>query len=157
MHWFWVWYYRYVDSVWSKPVALGDRDEIDAGEWNRTVGETGEDLARRWLWARGKKILYRRYRAKDGGEVDIVFRDRETLVFCEVKTRTSLRFGRPASAVDRKKRRLITRGANAWIQELGYLPLVFRFDIVEVVLIEGELPEVQHIENAFQAAPRIFV
>ncbi len=100
----------------------------------------------------GRKVLFRRYRPKGGGEVDIVARDGEVLVFCEVKTRTSRDFGRPASAVDAEKRRLLTRGANAWIRELGFTPLLFRFDIIEVILIEGERPDIEVIENAFPSA-----
>lgn len=134
---------------------LGDRDDFEAGEWNRRVGELGEDLARRWLRANGRKVLYRQYTAPGGGEVDLVVRDGEILVFCEVKTRTSKRFGRPADAVDSEKRHLITKGAKAWIRELRYSDLVFRFDIIEVILIDGELPEINHIENAFQSAPHL--
>lgn len=126
-----------------------------AEQWNKTIGDLGEDLARRWIWTRGMKVLFRQFKAKGGGEVDIVVRDGEVLVFCEVKTRTSTQFGRPADAVDREKQQLITRGANAWIQELGFLPLLFRFDILEVILSDGEIPVINHIPNAFQSAPRL--
>ena len=155
MHWLYVWFYRFIDQQLNRPVCLGDPGELDRGEWNQRVGDLGEVLACKSLWARGKKVLYRQFTAPGGGEIDIVARDGEILVFCEVKTRTSKKFGRPADAVDYKKRRLITRGANAWIQELGFVPAVFRFDIIEVILLEGELPEVKIIENAFQAAPRL--
>ena len=150
-----VWYYRLFNRHLLKPVDLGDRDEYTDGEWNQLVGDTGEDLSCIWLWNHGRKVLYRQYTAKGGGEVDIIFREGEILVFCEVKTRTSKDFGNPAKAVNREKQRLITKGANAWIRELGFLPAVFRFDIIEVILIEGELPELNHIENAFNAAPRL--
>lgn len=119
------------------------------------IGDLGEDLARRWFWANGMKVLYQQFVAPGGGEVDIVVRDRDILVFCEVKTRTSKKFGAPSEAVDRGKMKLITKGANAWIRELGFMPLKFRFDIIEVVLIEGQRPEINHIENAFQSAPRL--
>lgn len=155
MHWLVVWFFRLFDRLLRKPVALGSRDEYESGEWNRRVGDLGEDVACRWLWKSGRKVLYRRYTAKGGGEIDIVLREGKILIFCEVKTRTSKQFGQPAEAVDREKRALITRGANAWIQELGFLPVLFRFDIVEVFLIEGEKPEVNHIENAFRSAPRL--
>ena len=155
MYWHYVWFYRFIDQQLKRPVDLGERDQLEGGQWNRKIGDLGEDLACKALWAGGKKVLYRQFTAPGGGEIDIVVRDRKTLVFCEVKTRTSKKFGRPADAVDYKKRRLITRGANAWIQELGFVPAVFRFDIIEVILIEGKLPEIRMIENAFQAAPRL--
>ena len=103
----------------------------------------------------GMKVLYRQFEANGGGEIDIVARSGKVLVFCEVKTRTTEKFGRPADAVDREKRKLITKGANAWIQELGFIPLRFRFDIIEVILEEDEFPVITHLENAFQSAPRL--
>ena len=85
-----------------------------------------------------------------GGEVDIVCRDKRhnELVFVEVKTRTSEDFGRPLDAVDRKKRRLILRGAMTWLRMLDMPDIVFRFDVVEVVI--SSPTEVRHIENAFR-------
>ena len=77
------------------------------------LGRKGEKVAARHLRSSGHKILFRNFRAPHGGEVDIVCRDRrhDELVFVEVKTRSSEEFGRPLDAVDRKKRRLILRGA----------------------------------------------
>jgi putative endonuclease len=155
VHYWLFWYYRFFDRTLCRPVCLGEEDRLESGQWNQFIGDLGEDLARRWMWSRGIKVLYRQFSAQGGGEVDIVARDGEVLVFCEVKTRTSAQFGRPADAVDQEKQKLITRGANAWIQELGFIPLLFRFDIIEVLLIDGEIPEINHIPNAFQAAPRL--
>ena len=150
-------FYRWFDRTLSARVNLGRwRQEASArGEWNQFIGDRGEDLARRFLWTRGLKVLYCRYRPKGGGEIDIVARDGEVLVFCEVKTRTSREFGDASAAVDSEKQRLIARGAQSWIRELGFQPLIFRFDIIEVYLIDNEPPEVRHIQNAFQAAPRL--
>ena len=66
----------------------------------------------------------------------IVCRDKRhnELVFVEVKTRSSEDFGRPLDAVDRKKRRLILRGAMTWLRMLDMPDIVFRFDVVEVVM-----------------------
>jgi len=150
-----VWYYRFLDQTLHRAIRLDGEEPVEAGRWNQNIGDLGEDLARRWLWAHGIKVLYRQFSAKGGGEVDIVARDGDVLVFCEVKTRTSTEFGRPADAVDREKQKLITRGANAWIQELGFIPLLFRFDIIEVILTDGKVPVINHIPNAFQAAPRL--
>lgn len=95
-------------------------------------------------------MLYRNFRAPQGGEVDIVCRHRDVLTFVEVKTRTSEAFGRPADAVGPDKQRLIQRGAHEWMRLLGRPKIKFRFDIVEVLLIEGNPPKLNVIENAFQ-------
>jgi putative endonuclease len=114
------------------------------------IGRLGEWIAARWLSAHGRRVLYRNYSGVNRGEVDIVARHRDVLTFVEVKTRTSTAFGRPADAVGTDKQRLIQRGAQDWLRLLGHPRIKFRFDIAEVVLIEGELPQVHVIENAFQ-------
>ncbi len=113
------------------------------------VGRFGERIARDWLRARGAKVLYRNFRAPGGGEVDIVARQGPLLLFTEVKTRTSSAHGRPLEAVDREKRRLIRRGANAWLKQLGRRDIPWRFDVIEIVLTDGERPRVHRVENAF--------
>jgi len=116
---------------------------------SRALGVAGELIAARYLWVNGHKIFYRNFRAPKGGEVDIVSRHRDTLVFTEVKTRRSLDYGRPADAVNRDKQFLITRGAMAWLRMLDFPDIQFRFDIVEVILEKGQAPQVSQIENAF--------
>ncbi len=116
----------------------------------KEVGAMGEHLAARWLSKHGRKVLYRNYRGSNRGEVDIVARHRDVLTFVEVKSRTSTAFGRPADAVGPDKQRLIQRGAMDWLRLLGYPDIQIRFDIAEVLFIEGELPQVNVIENAFQ-------
>ena len=76
-------------------------------------GARGEKLACRFLRRNGYKILYRNFRGRSGGEIDIVCRDNDTLVFVEVKTRTREDFGRPIAAVDREKQKRISRGGLA--------------------------------------------
>ena len=112
------------------------------------LGREGEGAAVRALRASGYKILRRNFRAPHGGEVDIVCRQGRELVFVEVKTRSTEDFGRPFSAVDRKKRRLIIRGAIRWLRLLDMPDITFRFDVVEV--ISGPHGEIRIIENAFQ-------
>lgn len=111
------------------------------------MGAWGERVASKELKRRGFKILYRNYRGPHGGEIDLVCRDQETLVFVEVKTRSNEKHSRPFDAVDRKKRKLIQRGALAWLRLLGRPDLTFRFDVVEV--IANKPPEIRLIENAF--------
>ena len=102
-------------------------------------------------------MLYRNFRPRGGGEVDIVCRDKKenALVFIEVKTRTSTEFGRPADAVNRDKRELITRGALAWLRLLDNQDILFRFDIVEVLIAKSGKPEITLIRDAFQLPQRM--
>lgn len=113
------------------------------------LGRKGERLAARHLGRNRHKVLYRNFRAPGGGEVDIVARDVQhgELVFIEVKTRSSEERGRPLDAVDRKKRRLILRGAMAWLRMLDMPDITYRFDVIEVVMTDPV--EIRHIENAF--------
>jgi uncharacterized protein (TIGR00252 family) len=113
------------------------------------IGLVGESLAARYLRQKGRRVLYRNHRAPHGGEVDIVARHGQVLTFVEVKTRTSTARGRPADAVGPEKQRLIQRGALDWLRRLGYPLIALRFDIVEVLLIQHELPELNVIEDAF--------
>ena len=112
------------------------------------LGRRGEQIAARHLRRIGYKVLYRNYRAPKGGEVDLVCRDGDTLVFAEVKTRTSEEFGAPAEAVTREKQRLIARGALAWLKLLGNPDIHYRFDIVEVRM-KGKKADVTVLRNAF--------
>lgn len=136
------------DRSLSSPLSL-ERD-AETGRPNKdVVGRVGEDLAARWLWFGGMKVLYRNYRAPRGGEVDIVLRDGKVLVFCEVKTRTSEAFGRPIEAVTAPKQALIAKGAMAWMGLLDMPSVKFRFDVVEVMLRDGEVPELNRVAAAF--------
>ena len=122
----------------------------DGERWDKDdIGAFGEKLAAHYLWAHGCGVLYHNYRAPKGGEVDIVCRDGEMLVFAEVKTRTSDRYGRPMDAVDAEKERLIIRGGMHWLRLLDNPEIFFRFDVVEVLLPEGERPEVTWVKEAF--------
>ncbi|MEO7725044.1 MAG: YraN family protein [Chthoniobacterales bacterium] len=114
------------------------------------LGARGEKLAARHLRRKGFKILYRNFRGRQGGEIDLVCRDRDTLVFVEVKTRTGEGFGRPLEAVHSPQQRRISLGALAWLRMLGNPDILFRFDVVEVVMAEGEPPRVELVRNAFQ-------
>ncbi len=98
----------------------------------------------------GYKILYRNFRGRRGGEIDIVCRDRDTLVFVEVKTRADEDFGRPIDAVDREKQIRISRGGLAWLRLLDDPDILFRFDVVEVLLSDDAKPRLELIQNAFQ-------
>ena len=112
-------------------------------------GERGERAAARHLRQCGYKILTRRFRGAHG-EIDLVARDREVLVFVEVKTRGSDRFGAAASAVDHEKRVHLISCASEYLRLLGNPRIPVRFDVVEVYMDDaGEPREVRLIQGAF--------
>lgn len=114
------------------------------------LGVRGEKVAARHLRRHGFKILYRNFRGRQGGEIDLVCRERDTLVFVEVKTRTREDFGRPLEAVNRQKQRRISLGGLAWLRLLGNPDILFRFDVVEVTMADEAAPRVELVRNAFQ-------
>lgn len=114
-------------------------------------------MACAFLRHNGYKILYRNFRGRRGGEVDIVCRDDDTLVFVEVKTRTREDFGRPADAVNAAKQKLIARGALAWLQLLDNPDILVRFDVVEVMIGDNGRARMELVRDAFQLpAPYIY-
>lgn len=133
---------RIIDSVLRRSTSppSGSESHIALGKW-------GEEEASRHLKLIGWKILRRNFRAPGGGEVDLVCRDHDTLVFAEVKTRRSEELGRPLAAVDRKKQQLIRRGALYWLRLLEMPDITFRFDVVEVLATDPV--EIRVIESAF--------
>jgi putative endonuclease len=143
-----------VSEIWQRArTALGlghaEPPHLRAGRW-------GEERAAAFLRRQGLRIVGRRVRVGRRGELDVLAIDGETLVFVEVKTRADESFGRAAAAVDRKKRRHLGLAAVRYLQRLKEKPNHFRFDIVEVVGVEGgPEPEITHIENAFSLDRRI--
>lgn len=113
-----------------------------------SLGRRGEDLAVRALKKKDYRILARRERSRLG-EIDIVARDGEVLVFVEVKTRRGPRFGTPVEAVDRKKQRKLTRLALAYSARRGWSESPIRFDVVGVEFPAHRRPEVKIYQNAF--------
>ena len=112
------------------------------------VGKLGERAAKRHLKRRGLKFLTANFRT-ERGEIDLVFRERDCLVFVEVKTRSSEEWGRPASAVDGERRRRLTRAGLDYLNLLHRPAVKVRFDIVEVLLADGAVKEIRHLPNAF--------
>ncbi|KAB2673603.1 MAG: YraN family protein [Verrucomicrobia bacterium] len=111
-------------------------------------GRLGEDAARTYLGRRGLKFLAANYEGR-GGEIDLVFRDGECLVFVEVKARAAGSWTRPAAAVDEAKRRRVSRTALDYLAEIGNPRVKFRFDIVEAMLEGNAVQELRHLPDAF--------
>jgi len=98
-------------------------------------GRLGEDLAHRYLRGRGCTVVARNYRPPSGrGEIDLVVRHGEKLVFVEVKTRDSAEFGEPERAVDADKQLHLTRAARDYARRAGVEWQQVRFDVVAVIL-----------------------
>ena len=113
----------------------------------RKVGARGEELAAAYLRRKGYSIVERNYRAA-GGEVDIIARKGNSLVFVEVKTDRSGEFGPPELWVTPAKRRQIAKVASSYLTRNPVSGLEARFDVIGVNL-EGPETAFNHIEDAF--------
>ena len=114
-------------------------------------GRLGEEAAKKHLQQLGLKFLVANYRSRRG-EMDLIFRDQDCMVFVEVKTRSAGGWTRPASAVNKRKRRLLSLTALDYLRLLRNPPIKIRFDIIEVLLDEGAVCEVRHLPNTFALA-----
>lgn len=114
-------------------------------------GVLGEAAAKRFLQKSGLKFLTANFATEDG-EIDLIFREDDCLLFVEVKTRSNEDWTRPAAAVDRRKKLAIVRTARAYLRLLhdeGTFP-AYRFDIVEVLLEgDGQVREIRHLKQSF--------
>jgi putative endonuclease len=118
---------------------------------NRLFGDRGERTAARFLRRRGLRVLLRGYRTSRG-EIDLIAREGDLLVFVEVKAR---RHGVPAEAVTLEKQRRITLAALHFQQKYNLLEQSSRFDIVAIVWPDDRTPpQIEHIRNAFEAVGR---
>ena len=112
----------------------------------KELGDKGEDAACRYLEKKGYHIVQQNYRTRYG-EVDIIAMDKKTLVFVEVKLRTSSQFGRGLEAITEHKIEKIHGAAMDYIQKNYEIEPECRFDVVEIS--KGAQTEITHIENAF--------
>jgi len=113
----------------------------------RSLGDRGEDMAAAHLKKQGYKILERNYRTPIG-EIDLVARHQGALVFIEVKTRRSRRFGSPQEAVHPAKQERLRNLAEYYLQQQGLGEVTVRFDVVGILWQEGK-PQIEVIEGAF--------
>ena len=114
------------------------------------IGKSGEAAAVRFLKKNGYKILEQNYRTQLG-EIDIIAKDRQTIVFIEVKTRRSLEYGSPKRAVTPKKRRNISMTALYYLKVNNQSHAEARFDVVTVFSRGGQI-DIDIIKNAFELA-----
>ena len=119
------------------------------GRHNQTLGARGESAAQQYLRQRGYRILLTNYRCRFG-EVDLIARDGETLVFVEVKTRAQSQYGSPFEAVDARKQRTIQQVAAHYVQTRQVAACAIRFDVVGVHWRDGR-GHCELIQHAFEA------
>jgi len=111
-------------------------------------GILGERAAKKFLQKQGLKFLAANFRS-ERGEIDLIFRNDDCLAFIEVKTRSSEDWARPAAAVNSARRRRLSQCALDYLRKLKNPAVKIRFDIVEVLLVEGKISEIRHLPNTF--------
>jgi len=113
----------------------------------KELGRRGEEVAFRFLKKKGYRIIEKNYACKMG-EMDIIAKEKDTLVFIEVKTRTSALFGPPQLAVNSWKQRQLSKVALNYLNEKRLKDVKARFDVV-AILLGGKEEEIELIRNAF--------
>ena len=113
----------------------------------KELGKKGEELALRFLKKRGYRIIEKNYVCKMG-EMDIIAREKDTLAFIEVKTRTTTEFGPPQLAVNASKQRQLSKVALNYLKEKQLEDVKARFDVVAILLTPGR-EEIELIRDAF--------
>lgn len=116
-----------------------------------SLGDRGEMLAAGYLCDQGYQVLDKKVRASFG-ELDLVVQKNETIVFVEVKTRSTSRLGLPEEAVDQNKQKQITKLAEWYLQKNKMNKPRVRFDVIALLYDGVSEPKIRHIENAFEAA-----
>ena len=114
---------------------------------HRTTIQEDPEVIRKYL-SKANKILKKNYR-KRFGEIDIVAKYKECLIFVEVKTSKGESFGTPESWVNKKKQQQVGKIAALYLQEYDLTDIDFRFDVIGVYLNKPESERIVHIENAF--------
>jgi putative endonuclease len=118
----------------------------DKADARRALGDYGERLAERYLTDLGLAVVDRNWRCARG-ELDLVARDGDCLVFCEVKTRRSARFGSPVEAVHPRKAARLRRLAAAWLQEHDDHPARIRIDVIGILRPAVGKAVVRHVQG----------
>lgn len=122
---------------------------VKQGILNKLLGNRGERAAAKYLKQQGYRILARQSRSRIG-EIDLIALEGDTVVFVEVKTRTSQAAGHPMEAITYAKRRQLTRTALGWLKRNQLLDCRSRFDVVAITWQPGSAPLIEHVRNAFE-------
>jgi len=157
--------------VWGRPDGVKDGAHADAvgdraggagrvrerrPRWRERAARTGERMAEEFLRLRGFEILDRNVRSGHG-EIDLIAREGETVVFVEVKLRSGRDPSAALAAVNWKKRKDVERAATRWLQSRRLTDRPIRFDVIGVTWDpEGPRIRVEHVRNAFPGGGRHF-
>jgi putative endonuclease len=114
----------------------------------RALGQRGEALVAHWYEQAGYEILERNWRRREG-ELDLILGRGRAVIFCEVKTRTSNRFGAPVEAITRTKQQRIRTLAGLWLGESELRGRQLRFDVASVMIERGAEPVIEILEGVF--------
>lgn len=112
---------------------------------NKIIGQFGEEHAQNFLKKMGWKILATNYHYSRFAEIDIIAKDKDVIVFVEVKTRSTTAFGHPFEAVSKSKLQNIFKAGLAYLQTTKESYKSYRIDIISV--IGKENPKVEHLKN----------
>ena len=116
----------------------------------RKLGDWGEEKALRYLIDQGYQLLTRNWRTREG-EIDLVMNLDSTIVFIEVKTRKTDRFGSPEEGITRSKQERLRKTCRAYLQENDYENRDWRIDVVAIEATSiGEITRLDHYENAVE-------
>ena len=129
----------------SPPPALSEMEVVHMNAKDE-LGRLGEQLAADFLEQSELRILDRNWRCPDG-EIDIVALERRTLVICEVKTRSSGRYGTPLEAISARKRVRLRKLAVAWVQAHGLFYDEIRIDVVGVLKAAPDDFSIEHVRG----------
>lgn len=114
----------------------------------RVTGSKGEEIACEFISGLGYKIIQRNYQFGHG-EIDIIAKDGNTLVFIEVKYRKNLEFGPPELAITKGKQNQIKKTAAAYLWEKNLTDTDSRVDVIAILYPKDQKPKINHIINAF--------
>ncbi len=136
-------------------VSITEQDSRVRWESSRRLGQQGESLAAEYLKNNGYRLVAANFKVPIGrntmgtqitGEIDIVALENDVLCFVEVKTRSSDAFAGPLSAVDLRKQRQIIRAARVYRRIFGIKDMIYRYDVVTVLLADADRPVVELIK-----------
>jgi putative endonuclease len=140
----------YVAGMWKWVEKLQDKlRDMKAQPAAGALGDRGENAAASYLRGQGYRIILRNFRC-ELGEVDIIARKGDTLVFVEVKTRENDE-PTPEAQVNGVKQHQVTKAAKFYMSRYGTPRPPSRFDVIAVVWPTGREPQIRHVENAFEA------
>lgn len=114
------------------------------------LGRQGEKLASRYLRYLNIEILVKNYRNKRG-EIDIIARDGKVICFVEVKTRRLTSKTRPAAGLRHNQQLRISQSASSYLKEIGRPQVVYRFDLIEIVMGRWDIRELRYWKNHFSS------